>query len=232
MTKIFLVYFLSTWAACPPGITLQLISAIPTRRHVDNAAQLDQESPMEETHLQLNFLHIDLTEPFINLANIEWQPIISHDPNVVQVEAKVAKAVEVEVSMSMSFILCMSISPRFMSIDSKGIKFDAVDDVPIKSIDAKTSLSPATSPSTTKHLVINPNSKTTKSPAAKSNKRTVASPTAKATKHPATRHPAKATKASVASPTAKSNKRPVASPTAKTTKRPTKAFQSKSLKRV
>jgi len=110
---------------------------------------------------------------------------LNHDPDDVPVGASVDKAVEVQVSMSMYSILCMSISPRFMSTDIEGIVFDAVDDVPIESVDAKTT-------------VASSSSKTTKSPAAKSDKRPVASPAAKTAKRPTTTHSAKATKGPVA----------------------------------
>ena len=193
MTKIAFVCLLSTWAACPPGVTSQLSQVIPTRRRVENAAKLNQESPMEEEerHLQLDFSHIDLTKPMPNLA-IEWVPIVFHDPDNVQVGASVAKAVEVQVSMSMSSILCMSISPSSMSTDFEGIIFDAVDDVPIESVDSKTA-------------VTSSSSKTIKSPAAKSDKRPVASHAAKAAKRPAATHYTKAITGPVASPTAKTN---------------------------
>jgi len=73
---------------------------------------------------------------------------LNHDPDDVPVGASVDKAVEVQVSMSMYSILCMSISPRFMSTDIEGIVFDAVDDVPIESVDAKTTVASSSSKTT------------------------------------------------------------------------------------
>lgn len=135
MTTIAFVCLLSTWAACPPGVTSQLNQVIPTRRRVENAAKLN------------------------------------HDPDDVPVGASVAKAVEVQVSMSMYSIFCMSISPSCMSTDFEGIVFDAVDDVPIESVDAKTT-------------VASSSSKTNKNSAANSNKRPTTTYSAKATKDP------------------------------------------------
>ena len=51
MTTIAFVCLLSTWAACPPGVTSQLNQVIPTRRRVENAAKLNQESLMEEEEM-------------------------------------------------------------------------------------------------------------------------------------------------------------------------------------
>ena len=204
MTKIAFVYLLSTLATCPPGVLSQLTPTIPKRRRVNNAAKLDQESPMEEEERRLlDFSDVDLAQP-ISLAGIEWLPIVFHDLDDVQGGGGIATAVEVQVSMSMSSILCMSISPSSPSIDIEGIVFDpsidievivfdAFDDTPIESVDSKTA-------------VASSSSKTAKSTAAKSDKRPVASHAAKATKRPATAHSAKVTKGPVASPTAKTSK--------------------------
>ena len=157
ITTIAFVCLLSTWAACPPGVTSQLNQVIPTRRRVENAAKLNQESPMEEEerHLQLDFS----------------KPILFHDPDDVPVGASVAKALEVQVSMSMYSIFCMSISPSCMSTDFEGIVFDAVDDVPIESVGAKTT-------------VASSSSKTNKNSSAKSDKRPTTTHSAKVTKGP------------------------------------------------
>ena len=151
----------------------------PTTTHSAKATKGPVASPTAKTNKSTT-----KSSP-IETEHIEWLPIVFLDPDDVQVGASVAKAVEVQVSMSMHSILCMSISPSFTSTDIEGIVFDVVDDVPIESVDAKTT-------------VASSSSKTTKSPAAKSDKRPVASPAAKAAKRPTTTHSAKATKGPVA----------------------------------